>query len=189
MAKDKPDEGEAPIIFGMAEAAMHMYVAAIEALPDEHDYEFRPRVEVILTGLRKLRKTLAVAASRNRLTPQVVVALSEARQRYDALMERAAAAPGATLGQQLYVARLHAKLSAKETANGAGLRADLLDDLEAGEIPTEDEAVKVKELIEALSGGLSALNIDEDHERLTSESFAESTPEPYGDGSYGEAGN
>lgn len=188
MAKDKPDEGEAPIIFGMAEAAMHMYVAAIEALPDDHDYEFRPRVEVILTGLRKLRKTLTVASARNRLTPQVVVALSEARQRYDALMERAAAAPGATLGQQLYVARLHAKLSAKETANGAGLRADLLDDLEAGEIPTEDEAVKVKELIEALTAGLSAITVDDaDHDGSPADSFDESAAGTYE--SYNESGN
>jgi hypothetical protein len=50
------------------------------------------------------------------------------------------------------VARRRAKLSAQETANGAGLRADLLDELEAGEIPTEDEAVKIKGLIEALGG-------------------------------------
>src|ERR1700743_2966296 len=75
MAKDNPDEGEAPIIVGMAEAAMHMYVTAIDALPDNDDDEFRPRVEVILTGLRKLRKTLTDAAARNRLTPRVIVAL------------------------------------------------------------------------------------------------------------------
>ncbi len=88
MAKDIPDEGEAPIIFGMAEAAMHMYASAIAALPDDDD-EFRPRVEVILTGLRKLRKTLTDAAARSRLTPRVIVALGEARQFYDDLMERA----------------------------------------------------------------------------------------------------
>ncbi len=173
MAKDIPDEGEAPIIFGMAEAAMHMYASAIAALPDDDDDEFRPRVEVILTGLRKLRKTLTDAAARSRLTPRVIVALSEARQFYDDLMERAAAAPGSTLGQQLYVARLRAKLSARETANGAGLRADLLDDMEAGEIPTEDEAVKVKGLIEALSRGLPGINQGE-HDRLPVESFDES---------------
>lgn len=176
MTKENPDEGEAPIIFGMADAAMHMYVSAIAALPSDDDGDFRPRVEVILSGLRKLRKTLTDASARSRLTPRVIVALSEARQRYDDLMERAAAAPGATLGQQLYVARLHAKLSANETANGAGLRADLLDDLEAGEIPTEDEAVKVKGLIEALSRGLPGINgapaVHEDNpEHFNSESY------------------
>jgi hypothetical protein len=176
MAKDNPDEGEAPIIVGMAEAAMHMYVTAIEALPDNDDDEFRPRVEVILSGLRKLRKTLTDAATRSRLTPRVMVALSEARQCYDSLMERAAAAPAATLGQQLYVARVHAKLTAKETANGAGLRADLLDELEAGETPTEDETVKIKNLIEALGGhsGLTSNGIESEHERLVVESFDDS---------------
>jgi hypothetical protein len=177
MAKDNPDEGEAPIIAGMAEAAMHMYVTAIDGLPDDDDDEFRPRVEVILSGLRKLRKTLTDAASRSRLTPRVIVALSEARQCYDALMERAAAAPAATLGQQLYVARVHAKLSSKETAGGAGLRADLLDDLEAGEIPTEEEAIKVKGLIEALSRGEVVTNgngSEGEHERVPAESFDES---------------
>lgn len=175
MAKESPDEGEAPIIVGMAEAAMHMYVTAIAALPDADDDEFRPRVEVILSGLRKLRKSLTDAAARSRLTPRVIVALSEARRCYDELMERAAAAPAATLGQQLYVARVHAKLSAKEAANGAGLRAELLDELEAGETPTEDEAIKVKGLIEALGRGVPVLNVnDGEHERLSVESFDES---------------
>jgi hypothetical protein len=173
MPKDNPDEGEATIIVGMADAAMHMYSSTIAALPDDDDDDFRPRVEVVLAGLRKLQKTLTDAAVRGRLTPRVIVALSEARRCYDDLMERAAAAPASTLGQQLYVARRRAKLSAKEAANGAGLRADLLDDLEAGEIPTEDEAIKVKALIEALSGGTPVL-IEAEHERPHVESFDES---------------
>ncbi len=175
MAKESLDEGEAPIIVGMAEAAMHMYITAIAALPDGNDDLFRPRVEVILAGLRKLQKSLTDGAARSRLTPGVIVALSEARRCYDDLMERAAAAPTATLGQQLYVARLHAKLSAKEAANGAGLRAELLDALEAGEIPTEDEAIKVKGLIEALSRGVPAISINEgDRERSSIHSLDES---------------
>jgi hypothetical protein len=173
MPKDNPDEGEATVIVGMAEAAMHMYSSAIAALPEDDDDEFRSRVEVVLSGLRKLRKSLTDAAARGRLTPRVIVALSEVRRCYDDLMERAAAAPAATLGQQLYVARRRAKLSAKEAANGAGLRADLLDDLEAGEIPTEDETVKVKGLIEALSGGSPVSNAIE-HERSQIEAFEES---------------
>ncbi|OBI41002.1 forkhead-associated protein [Mycobacterium sp. E796] len=173
MPKDNPDEGEATVIVGMAEAAMHMYSSTIAALPDNDDDDFRPRVEVVLSGLRKLRKSLTDAAARGRLTPRVIVALSEVRRCYDDLMERAAAAPGATLGQQLYVARRRALLSAKEAANGAGLRADLLDDLEAGEVPTEDETVKVKGLIEALSGGSPLIN-EVEHERPHLESLEES---------------
>jgi hypothetical protein len=82
----------------------------------------------------------------------VIVALSGVRRQYDELMARGADAPGSALGQQLYVARRRAKLSAQEAANGIGLRADVLDELEAGEIPTEDEAVKIQQLIEALGG-------------------------------------
>ena len=152
MAEYAPDEGEAPIIVGLAEAAMHMYSSAIDSLPHPHDPEFHPRADVILSGLRKLRASLTTGAARSRITPSVMVALSEVRRRYDDLMAMAASAPGASLGQQLYVARRRALLSAQETANGAGLRADLLDALEVGEKPTEDEAVKVKELIEALGG-------------------------------------
>jgi transcriptional regulator with XRE-family HTH domain len=82
----------------------------------------------------------------------VIVALSNVRRRYDALMEHAAAAPGSSLGQQLYVTRVHAKLSAEEVAHGAGLRADLLDELEAGATPTDEDAAKIKEAIAALGG-------------------------------------
>lgn len=152
MADIEPDDGEAPVIVGMADAAMHMYSAAIESLPDEGDAQFPQRAATILAGLRKLQATLTEAAKRGRATPSVIVVLSGVRECYDKLMVAAAAAPGATLGQQLYVARRRARLSAQEAANGAGLRADLLDALEAGETPTEDEATKVKALVDALGG-------------------------------------
>ena len=107
---------------------------------------------MILSGLRKLQTALTKAASRGRATPSVIVSLSGVRTRYDDLMAMAAEAPGATLGQQLYVVRRRAKLSAQETANGAGLTADLLDAIEAEEIPTDDEAARIKELLAALGG-------------------------------------
>ncbi|MCT7661406.1 XRE family transcriptional regulator [Mycobacterium deserti] len=147
-----PQEGESSVIVSLSDAAMHMYTAAIDALPFPEDKKFHKRADVVLSGLRKLRSGLTEAASRNRSTSSVIVALSDVRRRYDSLMARAAAAPGASLGQQLYAARIEAKLTAAEVANGAGLRPDLIDDLEAGEIPTEEEAAKVRELIAALGG-------------------------------------
>lgn len=146
------DDGEAPVIVSLVEAAMQMFTASIEALPDSGDPQFSERAAVILSGLRKLQGALTKAASRSRATPSVIVALSGVRIQYDDLMAMAAEAPGATLGQQLYVTRRRAKLSAQETANGAGLQPDLLDALEAGETPTEDEAARIKELIAALGG-------------------------------------
>ena len=147
-----PDDGEAPVIVGLVEAAMQMFSASIDALPDVNDPEFSGRANVILSGLRKLQSALTKAASRGRATPSVIVSLSGVRTRYDDLMALAAEAPGATLGQQLYVVRRRAKLSALETANGAGLTADLLDAIEAEEVPTDDEAARIKELLAALGG-------------------------------------
>jgi hypothetical protein len=129
-----------------------MYDAAIESLPDPGDPEFSNRAAVILTGLRKLQAALTEAAGRSRVTPSVIVALSGVRSRYDELMATAANSPGATLGQRLYVARGRAKLSTLEAANGVGLRADLIEAIEAEEPATEDEAARIKELIAALGG-------------------------------------
>jgi hypothetical protein len=146
------DDGEAPVIVSLVEAAMQMFTAAIDALPGTNDPEFSDRAAVILSGLRKLQAALTKAATRGRATPSVIVSLSGVRARYDDLMAMAAEAPGATLGQQLYVVRRRARLSAQETANGAGLSADLLDAIEADEIPTDDEAARIKELLAALGG-------------------------------------
>jgi transcriptional regulator with XRE-family HTH domain len=152
MAQPASLEGDSSIIVDLSEAAMHMYTAAIDALPFQEDKKFHRRADVVLSGMRKLRAALADAASTSRPTPAVIVALSNVRRRYDLLMEHAAAAPGSSLGQQLYVTRLHAKLSAEEVANGAGLEAGLLDELEAGATPSDEDAAKIKDAIDALGG-------------------------------------
>jgi hypothetical protein len=152
VADSAPNDGEAPVIVGLADAAMHMYAAAIDTLPDPGDPEFAERAGVILAGLRKLQSSLSDAAGRSRVTPSVIVALSGVRHRYDDLMETAANGPAATLGQRLYIARGRAKLSTKEAANGIGLRRDLIEAVEAEEPVTEDEAARIKDLIAALGG-------------------------------------
>jgi hypothetical protein len=131
---------------------MHMYAAAIDALPDPSDPEFAHRAGVVLAGLRKLQASLTDAAGRSRVTPSVIVAVSGVRTRYDELIETAANGPSATLGQRLYVARGRAKLSTKEAGNGVGLRKDLIEAVEAEEPPTEEETAKIKDLIAALGG-------------------------------------
>jgi hypothetical protein len=150
MAEFDPHEGEAQTIVNLAEAAMHMYRAAIDSLPFPEDKKFQKRAEVVLTGMRKLRAALTEAASHSRPSPTVMMALSDVRRRYDDLMERAADAPGATLGQQLYHARIHAKLTAQEAAHGVGLPPDLPDELEAGGTPTDNETPLVQQLIAAI---------------------------------------
>lgn len=150
MAEFDPHEGEAQTIVNLAEAAMHMYRAAIDSLPFPEDKKFQKRAEVVLSGMRKLRAALTEAASHSRPSPTVIMALSDVRRRYDDLMERAAEAPGATLGQQLYTARIHAKLTAQEAANGVGLPQGLPDELEFGGTPTGKETSLVEQLIASI---------------------------------------
>ena len=150
MAEFDPHEGEAQTIVSLAEAAMHMYRAAIDSLPFPEDKKFQKRADVVLTGMRKLRAALTEAASHSRPSPTVMMALSDVRRRYDDLMERAADAPGSTLGQQLYTARIHAKLTAQEAAYGVGLPPDLPDELEAGATPTDKQTPLVQQLISAI---------------------------------------
>ncbi len=86
-------QDDSSIIVSLSEAAMHMYGAAIDALPFAEDKKFHKRADVVLEGIRKLRAALADAASSNRPSPAVVVEVSNVRRRYDSLMEHAAAAP------------------------------------------------------------------------------------------------
>jgi hypothetical protein len=152
MGQPLPSDGDSSIIVSLSEAAMHMYTAAIDALPFPEDKKFHKRADVVLSGMRKLRAALTDAASTSRPSPAVIAALSDVRRRYDALMAHAAAAPGSSLGQQIYVTRVEAKLTAHEVANGAGVRLDLLDELEAGGTPTDEEAAKLEDAIAALGG-------------------------------------
>src|SRR6202012_6136673 len=105
---------------------------------------------VVLTVMGKLRSALPEAASHSRPTPTVMMALSDVRRRYDDLMERAAEAPGSSLGQQLYNARIHSKLSAPEAAHGFGLRRELPDELEEGATPSAQESPLIEQLIAAI---------------------------------------
>jgi hypothetical protein len=151
MGQSTPQD-DSSIIVSLSEAAMHMYSAAIDALPFAEDKKFHKRADVVLEGMRKLRTALTDAASTNRPSSAVIVELSNVRRRYDSLMEHAAAAPGSSLGQQLYVTRVHAKLSAEEVANGAGLPTHLPDELESGGTPNDDQAAKIRDTIDALGG-------------------------------------
>src|SRR5690349_6263965 len=118
MALSASQEGDSAIIVDLSEAAMHMYTAAIDALPFQEDRKFHARADVVLSGLRKLRAALTEAASTSRPSSAVIVALSNVRRRYESLVEHAAAAPGSSLGLQMYATRIHAKLSATEVENG-----------------------------------------------------------------------
>jgi transcriptional regulator with XRE-family HTH domain len=144
------DDGAASVIVGAVDVAMKTFSAAIESLPPGDDPQFAARATVILADLRKLEAVVARAAQRSRGTPDVVLALRTVRRRYEDLMFRAAAAPGATLGQRLYTARRRANLSVGETANAAGVPEELVSAVEAGEPATDADTAALNDLIVSL---------------------------------------
>src|SRR6185369_2851657 len=91
-------------------------VAAIDTLPGDDDPAFASRAQAVLADLRKLEAITVRAVRSSQGAPEVIKALRLVRTRYDELMARSAAAPGATLGQRLYMARSRAALSVAEVA-------------------------------------------------------------------------
>ena len=145
-------QDDSSIIVSLSEAAMHMYSAAIDALPFAEDKKFHKRADVVLEGMRKLRTALA----RRSKQQQAITRGDRRAQQCEAAVRLPHGAccrrTGSSLGQQLYVTRVHAKLSAEEVANGAGLPTHLPDELEAGGTPNDDEAAKIRDTIAALGG-------------------------------------
>ncbi len=63
-------EGDSSIIVSLSEAAMHMYTAAIDALPFAEDKKFHKRADVVLSGMRKLRAALTTQQAPAGLHPR-----------------------------------------------------------------------------------------------------------------------
>jgi hypothetical protein len=76
MTEAAKNDGEAAVIVSLVEAAMEMFTASIEALPDLDAPEFSERALVVLSGLRKPEAAVSEAADRPRVTPSVIIALS-----------------------------------------------------------------------------------------------------------------
>jgi pSer/pThr/pTyr-binding forkhead associated (FHA) protein len=121
----------APLMAQTIELALSTLGSTIAALPDPADTDFGPRVGAVLADLRRLESMAANAARSARGAPEIAIALSTVRKRYDELMLRAARAPKATLGQRLYAARRRAELTVEEVANATGLSVELITGAEA----------------------------------------------------------
>jgi transcriptional regulator with XRE-family HTH domain len=126
----------APLMAEAVEVALTTINSAIEALPVPADPDFGRRAATILAELRKLEAVATGAARSAKGAPEVALVLSGVRKCYKDLMLRAARAPGATLGQRLYAARYRAELTVEETANAAGVPADVIIAAEA-EVPLD----------------------------------------------------
>jgi hypothetical protein len=82
----------------------------------------------------------------------VIKSLRLIRHRYSELMARAAAAPGATLGQRLYTARSAAALSVAEAAGAMQVSPDVVVAAEAEQPVADEDRRRIEALIAELSG-------------------------------------
>src|ERR1700743_149522 len=126
----------APLMAQAVELALATINTSIEALPVPTEPEFSQRAAGILADLRKLEGVAADAARSAKGAPEVALVLSAVRRQYKDLMLRAARAAGATLGQRLYAARYRARRPCEETANAAGVSADVITAAES-EVPLD----------------------------------------------------
>ena len=147
---DVPSDAEVPLIAQAVLTAANTLASTIETLPPVTDPEYTPRVTTILGDLRQLEAVASRAARISHVTPALIKALSSVRHEIDELTMRAAAAPGATLGQRLYAARRRANLTMGEMAQAAGVPEDAVAAAES-EYPVDAAAVY------AIEGLISAM--------------------------------
>jgi transcriptional regulator with XRE-family HTH domain len=151
-AKEIRRDDATEIVTGAVTMAAVPVLAAAEALPADDDPAFTQRVGAVLADLRHLEGLTARAVRSSQGSAEVIRLLREIRRCYDALMTRAAASAGATLGQRLYVARNAAAFSVAEAAGAAGVAPETVSALEAEQVISADDRGRLEALITALTG-------------------------------------
>lgn len=121
----------APLMAQAVELALSGISARIEQLDNLPADRHHAVVSELLGELRNLENVAAAAASMATRAPSVLIALSEVRRAYRALMLRAAKDPDATPGQKLFAARDRSELTATEAANAAGVTVEEIHAAEA----------------------------------------------------------
>jgi hypothetical protein len=148
-----PASSDAPLIVDAVDVAMSTVDAAVANLPADDHPKFAEYAQAVLADLRRLEAVTARAVRTSQGSPAIIKSLAAVRRRYDELMTRAAAAPGATLGQRLYTVRRRANLTAAEAAAALGAPADLVIAVESETAPPGDTRSRIEELIAELSTG------------------------------------
>ncbi len=82
----------------------------------------------------------------------MITSLRLVRHRYGELMTRAAAAPGATLGQRLYTARSAAALTAAEAAGAIDVAPAVVLAAEAGQPVPDHDRRRIESFINEFGG-------------------------------------
>jgi transcriptional regulator with XRE-family HTH domain len=146
-----PTQSDAPLIVDAVDVAISTVDAAVANLPADDHPKFAEYAQAVLADLRRLEGVIARAVRTSQGSPAIIKSLAGVRRRYDELMTRAAAAPGATLGQRLYTARRRANLTAAEAAAALGAPAELVTAVESETPPPDDTQSRIEELIAELS--------------------------------------
>lgn len=149
-AADRPSAAEVPLIAQAVLTAANTFAATIEAMPPATDPDYTPRVTAILGDLRQLEAVASRAARISQVTPALLKALSAVRHLIDELTMKAAAAPGATLGQRLYAARRRASLAIGEMAQAAGVPEDAISAAELEQPVDAAAAHAIEALLSAM---------------------------------------
>jgi DNA-binding XRE family transcriptional regulator len=149
----EPDDTEAPLIVGAVEVAMNTVNTAIAHLPADNHPKFAEHVGPVLADLRRLEAITTRAVRSSRGSPAVLRSLAVVRRRYDEMMMRAAARPGATLGQRLYTARNRANLTAAEAGAALSVPAELIIAVESDQPADAASAARIEALITELEAG------------------------------------
>ena len=145
-----PESDTAAVVTGAVSVAVAQVLAAADTLPDEQDGTFSERVRGVLADLRTLESITARAVRSSQGSPEVIRSLRLIRHRYGELMTRAAAAPGATLGQRLYTARNAAALTVDEAAGAMDVAPGVVAAAEAEEPVADHDRRRIEALITEL---------------------------------------
>jgi transcriptional regulator with XRE-family HTH domain len=150
--RHQPESDAAAVVTGAVSVAVTQVLAAADQLPDEHDSAFPERVRGVLADLRTLESITARAVRTSQGSAEVIKSLRLIRHRYGELMTRAAAAPGATLGQRLYTARNAAALTVAEAAGAMDMAPAVVMAAESEEPVADDDRRRIESLIAELGG-------------------------------------
>jgi transcriptional regulator with XRE-family HTH domain len=142
----------AELLSGAVALAARPVLGAVDSLPSDDDPVFSERARAVLADLRHLEALTARAVRSSHGSPEVIKLLREIRHGYDALMARAAAAPGATLGQRLYTARNAAALSVAEAAGALDVAPEVVLDVESELDVSAEHRRRIEALIAAVTG-------------------------------------
>jgi hypothetical protein len=148
----KGQSDAAAVVTGAVTVAVAQVLAAADNLPDDQDGAFSERVRGVLADLRTLESITVRAVRSSQGSLDVIKALRLIRHRYAELMTRAAAAPGATLGQRLYTARQAATLTAAEAAGAMDVAPRVVLAAESEQPLADTDRRRIESFIEELAG-------------------------------------